>query len=124
VLQSPWYQRIFPDTRILRLTQAEVVTTHHGFRFATSVGGTLTGRGGDFLIIDDPLKPQDAYSDKRESVNDWFYNTAHLDNKLTGAIVVPMQRLHAKDLTGKLLRGSDEWTVLSLPAIAEKDEQI
>jgi predicted phage terminase large subunit-like protein len=128
ILQSSWYQDIFYDTRISRLknTQAEVVTTRHGSRFATSVGGTLTGRGGDFVIVDDPLKPREAYSDKRESVNDWFDNTAYsrLDNKLTGVIIVAMQRLHVNDLSGKLLRSSDEWTVLNLPAIAEKDEQI
>jgi len=114
ILQSSWYQDIFYDTRISRLknTQAEVVTTRHGSRFATSVGGTLTGRGGDFVIVDDPLKPKEAYSDKRESVNDWFDNTAYsrLDNKLTGVIIVAMQRLHVNDLSGKLLRSSDEWT--------------
>jgi predicted phage terminase large subunit-like protein len=129
VLQSGWYQRLFPGTRISRTknTEAEVMTTRHGCRLATSVGGTLTGRGGEFVIIDDPIKPQDAYSDsKRESANDWFDNTllSRLDDKRTGAIIVVMQRLHLDDLTGKLLRGSDDWTVLKLPAIAEQDEQI
>jgi predicted phage terminase large subunit-like protein len=129
VLQSNWYQRLFPETRISRVknTEAEVMTTCHGFRLATSIGGTLTGRGGDFIIIDDPLKPQDAYSDsKRESANDCFDNTLlpRLDDKRTGAIIVVMQRLHLDDLTGKLLRGSEPWTVLNLPAIAEQDEQI
>ena len=47
-----------------------------------------------------------------------------LDDKQNGAIVLVMQRLHEDDLAGVLLRGSDEWTVLSLPAIAERDEQI
>ena len=99
VLQSAWYQRLFPGTRISRLknTEAEVMTTRHGYRLATSVGGTLTGRGGDFVIIDDPIKPQDAYSDSmRESANDWFDNTllTRLDDKRTGAIILVMQRLH------------------------------
>jgi predicted phage terminase large subunit-like protein len=129
VLQSAWYQRVFPRMRIshIKNTEAEVITTRHGSRFAASVGGSLTGRGGDIIIIDDPLKPQDAYSDsKRESVNDWFDNTvfSRLDDKLTGKIIVVMQRLHLNDLTGKLSRGFDEWTVLSLPAIAERDEPI
>ena len=73
------------------------------------------------------LKPQDAYSEsKRSAANEWFDNTllTRLDDKQTGAIVVVMQRLHTDDLTGKLLRNSDGWTVLNLPAIAEKDEQI
>ena len=129
VLQSPWYRRLFPGTRIspIKNTEAEVMTTRHGCRLATSVGGTLTGRGGDFVIIDDPIKPQDAYSEStRESANNWFDNTllSRLDDKRTGAIILVMQRLHLDDLTGKLLRGPDDWTVLNLPAIAVQDEQI
>jgi predicted phage terminase large subunit-like protein len=128
ILQSAWYHRLFPRTRVSRIknTEAEVMTTLHGFRMATSVGGTLTGRGGDLIIIDDPLKPQDAYSDSaRESVNDWYTTTvpSRLDDKRTGAIVIVMQRLHPDDLTGTLLK-SGEWTVLNLPAIAEQDAQI
>ena len=96
ILQSPWYRSVFPGTRISRIknTESEVMTTRHGFRLATSVGGTLTGRGGDFVIIDDPLKPQDAYSDSaRQSANDWFDSTllSRLDDKLNGAII----RCHA-----------------------------
>jgi predicted phage terminase large subunit-like protein len=128
VLRSSWYRSAF-STRIseLKNTEAEVMTTRRGYRLAVSVGGTLTGRGGDILIIDDAIKPQDAYSDsKREAANNWFDTTvlSRLDDKRTGAIVVVMQRLHSADLTGKLLRDSDEWTVLNLPAVAEKDEQI
>jgi hypothetical protein len=129
ILQSAWYESAFPRTRIspIKSTEAEVMTTRLGYRLAVSVGGTLTGRGGDIAIIDDPIKPQDAYSDtKRAAANDWFATTllSRLDDKRTGAIIVVMQRLHADDLTGKLLRGSDDWTVLSLPAIAEHDERI
>jgi hypothetical protein len=129
ILQSPWFQRLFLGTRVSRIknTEFEVATTHQGYRLATSVGGALTGRGGDLIIIDDPMKPQDALSQtKRESANDWFDNTllSRLDDKQTGAIIVVMQRLHVDDLTGKLLRGSDDWTVLNLSAIAEQDEQI
>ena len=129
ILQSSWYQSLFPGTRISRTknTEAEVATTCHGYRLATSVGGTLTGRGGDLIIVDDPIKPQDAYSDsKRESINDWFDSTllSRVDDKRTGAIVFVMQRVHPNDPTGKRLRGSNDWTVLNLPAIAEQDEQI
>src|SRR6202051_339740 len=59
-------------TRISRTknTESAVVTTENGFRLATSIDGTLTGRGGDIVIIDDPLKPSDALSDsRREYVN-------------------------------------------------------
>jgi predicted phage terminase large subunit-like protein len=78
-------------------------------------------------VIDDPLKPDDALSEtKRSAANQWFTNTllSRLDDKRTGAIVVVMQRVHMDDLTGFLLSQSDEWEVLSLPAIAEFEEII
>jgi predicted phage terminase large subunit-like protein len=129
ILTAPWYRSAFGSTRIspVKNTEAEVMTTRQGCRLAVSVGGTLTGRGGDLVIVDDPIKPQDAYSDPlRSAANDWFDTTllSRLDDKRTGAIIVVMQRLHSDDLTGKLLRTSNDWTVLSLAAIAEHDEQI
>jgi hypothetical protein len=129
IANAPWYQRLFPGMRIspTKNTESEVATTRNGYRLATSIDGTLTGRGGDIVIIDDPLKPIDAHSDsKRERVNEWFKNTllSRLDNKLDGAVVVVMQRLHMDDLTGMLLRASDEWTLLSLAAMAEHEERI
>ena len=65
VMRSPLYLRLFPGTRIsaAKDTELEVMTTARGYRYATSVGGTLTGRGGNLLIIDDPMKPQDAHSE-------------------------------------------------------------
>ena len=67
LMRSNLYRRIFPATRIspAKDTETEVMTTARGSRLATSVGGTLTGRGGNLLIIDDPLKPQDAHSEAR-----------------------------------------------------------
>ena len=129
VVNSAEYHGIFPGMRIsaMKNTQTEVVTTLNGFRLANSVDGALTGRGGDIIIIDDPIAAQAALSQKsREHVSDWYFNTllSRLDDKQNGAIVLVMQRLHEDDLAGVLLRGSDEWTVLSLPAIAEQDEQI
>jgi predicted phage terminase large subunit-like protein len=129
VINSAEYHGIFPGTRIstMKNTQSEVVTTLNGFRLAISVDGTLTGRGGDIIIIDDPIAALAALSQKsREHVVDWYFNTllSRLDDKQNGAIVLVMQRLHEDDLAGVLLRGSDEWTVLSLPAIAEEDEEI
>jgi len=129
VVNSAEYQAIFPGLRIstIKNTQTEVVTTLNGFRLAISVDGTLTGRGGDIIIIDDPIAAMAALSQKsREHVVNWYFNTllSRLDDKQNGAIVLVMQRLHEDDLAGVLLRVSDEWTVLSLPAIAERDEEI
>jgi predicted phage terminase large subunit-like protein len=129
VVNSADYRAIFPGMRIsaMKNTQTEVVTTLNGFRLAISVDGALTGRGGDMIIIDDPIAALAALSQKsREHVRDWYFNTllSRLDDKQNGAIVLVMQRLHEDDLVGVLLRGSEEWTVVSLPAIAEQDEQI
>jgi hypothetical protein len=129
IMNSSWYRRVFPATRISKEknTEAEVTTTRGGYRLTTSIDGTLTGRGGDIIIIDDPLKPVDALSDaKRERVNQWYFNTllSRLDDKQVGAVIVVMQRLHMNDLSGALLDESEEWTQLKLPAIAEVDEQI
>jgi predicted phage terminase large subunit-like protein len=130
VMGSSWYRQLFPQTKLSRLknTETEFTTTRMGHRIATSIEGTLTGRGGDIIILDDPLKPIDALSDsKRERVNNAFFNTivSRLDDKRTGAIIIVMQRLHEDDLVGRLLREQpDQWTVLSLPAIAEQDQTI
>jgi predicted phage terminase large subunit-like protein len=129
LLESPCMRRIFPTARIgpYKNSETEIELTARGFRLATSVGGTLTGRGGDIIVIDDPLKLDDAMSEvKRTAANQWFTNTllSRLDDKRTEAIVVVMQRVHMDDLTGFLLERSDEWEVLSLPAIAEVDEII
>jgi predicted phage terminase large subunit-like protein len=92
---------------------------------STSVGGVLTGRGADFIILDDVLKPEDALSETRRSaVNEWYLNTllSRLNSKRDGVIIIVMQRLHQDDLVGHLLELEDSWEVLSLPAIAEEDE--
>ena len=126
VLQSDWYQRLFGvHLKGSRPAAADFRTTSGGGRFATSVGGPLTGRGGDIIVIDDPLKPAEALSDvARQAANNWVAHTvmSRLNDKRTGAIVVIMQRLHEDDVVGHLLRQGD-WEVLSLPAIAEVEER-
>lgn len=77
LMQQQWYQRIFPTTRLSLQKQSvsEFMTDAQGYRIATSVGGVLTGRGGDFLILDDPMKPDEALSDsQRRAVNNWDDN--------------------------------------------------
>jgi predicted phage terminase large subunit-like protein len=128
LMRSDLYRRIFPATRIsaAKDTELEVMTTARGSRLATSVGGTLTGRGGDLIIIDDPLKPQEAQSQSaREALKQWYSNTllSRLDHKAEDSIVVVMQRLHLDDLVGHLLE-QDQWTHLNLPAIAEQDSTV
>lgn len=127
VANAPWYQSAFPEMRIARNAELELRTTKRGYRKTTSVGGALTGLGGDVFIIDDPQKPIDAQSDtRRTGMNQWFSNTlmSRLDNKQTSAIIVVMQRVHLDDLSGFLMNSAENWVVLSLPAIAEEDASI
>ena len=126
IMASPWYRRIFP-TRLAAHRQAvqEFVTTRQGYRLATSNGGVLTGRGADIILIDDPLKPEEALSDtQRQAANDWFDHTLYSrqNDKRHGAIVIIMQRLHEDDLVGHVL-GQEPWEVVCFPAIAEADER-
>ena len=93
---------------------------------ATSVGGVLTGRGADLIIIDDALKPDEALSEtRRNAVNEWYDHSllSRLNDKARGCIVIIMQRLHQDDLVGHVL-AQEDWHVLSLPAIAEQDEAL
>src|SRR5207249_4321456 len=125
IVASGWYRHIFP-TRLSQRHQAvpEFDTTARGCRLATSVGGVLTGRGADIIIIDDPLKPEEALSQaQREAANEWFDHTLYsrLNDKQKGAIILIMHRLHEDDLVGHVL-AQEDWEVVRFPAIAEADE--
>ena len=125
LMTSEWYRRLFP-TRLAPQKQSlqEFLTTQNGFRLATSVGGVLTGRGADFIILDDPLKPDEALSEtQRKGVNEWYDHTLYsrLNDKQNGCILIIMQRLHEDDLVGHVLE-QENWEHVRLPAIAEEDE--
>jgi predicted phage terminase large subunit-like protein len=123
IMMSEWYQELFP-TRLVgkRPAADDLITTAYGGRFATSVGGVLTGLGAEIIIIDDPLKPGEALTPAaRQAANDWFNHTvlSRLNNKHTGCVIIIMQRLHLDDLSGHLIEQGG-WEVVSLPAIAEE----
>lgn len=128
IMQSPWYRELFPRTLISakRSKAMDFTTTAGGGRLATSVTGTLTGRGGDIIILDDVIKPDEATSETtRNAVNNWYQSTlaSRLDDKNSGAIILVMQRLHQYDLVGMLLEAGG-WEHLKIPAIATQDEVI
>ena len=128
IIQSPWYRGLFPQTVVSpkRSASGDFETTAGGGRLATSVSGTLTGRGGDIIILDDVIKPDEANSETtRNVVNNWYQSTlaSRLNDKAAGAIILVMQRLHEDDIAGMLLRNGG-WQLLKLPAIAEEDERI
>ena len=121
LVDSKFYKRIFPGTRLnpKKATESEFETTCRGYRLATSVGGTLTGRGCEFMIVDDPSKADDANSVVAlQGASDWFHNTAmsRLDDPAKSVIILVQQRLHVKDLSGILIE--KDWPSLVLPAIA------
>lgn len=126
IVESNWYRRMFPAMHLnpRKISESEITTTHLGYRLATSTGGTLTGRGGSLIIIDDPIKPGAVASEnERNKLNEWFGTTlfSRLDNKETGSILVVMQRLHQNDLCG-YLEEIGGYRILRIPAIATEDQ--
>lgn len=144
IVASDWYQELFPYVQIKPDSKAKQkwYTTAGGGVYATSSAGQVTGFGaglveedfpnednahkwGGAIIIDDPLKPEDAFSPViRNKVNDRFENTIRSRvNSRNTPIIVIMQRLHRDDLAGYLQSlEPDEWEVLSLPALSVDSE--
>jgi predicted phage terminase large subunit-like protein len=124
VMDSAFYKEAFPATRLTKRALSDLRTDAGGYRTTTSIGGGVTGQGGDFIIIDDPMKADDAESDAvRNGVNDWMSSTlfSRLDDPRTGRMVLVAQRLHQDDPCGRLQEGR-AWEVLSIPAIATRPQ--
>ena len=119
------YQELF-TTRLQEDSQAagKWKTEQGGEYFAAGVGGAITGRGADLLIIDDPHKEQDVRADGKafDKAMNWYTAGPRQRLQPGGAIVIVMTRWSTKDVTGQLLKaqseeGSDQWEVVELPAI-------
>lgn len=139
IVNSEEYMRLFPNTRVKygSDTKSRWDTEEGGGVYATSTLGQITGFGaglvedesnvglfGGAIVIDDPIKPEDAFSEvEREKVNRRFETTIRnrLNSRNTPIIII-MQRLHEHDLCGYLQEiEPDDWEVLSLPAISYED---
>ena len=123
LVESEWFQKMFGDEIILtsdQNTKSNFENSEGGFRKATSTGSSVTGTGGDVVMVDDPLDPLQANSKaEREEANTHFDTTlaTRLNNQKTGFFIVIMQRLHQKDLTGHLIsKEPDKWEHICLPA--------
>jgi predicted phage terminase large subunit-like protein len=109
VIFSDWFKRRWGDVFHIKKDQnlkERYENNFVGMRRATSVGGTVTGQGGDFLIVDDPLSPQMASSaTERDNANEWYRTTfySRLNQPDIGVRIIIMQRVHEDDLTGFLL---------------------
>lgn len=128
VMAEPWYKDLFPKTRQAKVgsTQSHFKTTLHGSRFSSSVGGPLTGLGGNIIIVDDPQKADEALSDtKRQAAIDWCDQvlSTRLDNKVNGSLILIQQRIHEADLAGHMITKEGSYH-LNLKAIAEESEDI
>jgi predicted phage terminase large subunit-like protein len=127
IMESDLYKRLFPNTVIaLRGNTAdELRTTRGGYCLSVSVGGPVTGRGADYIILDDCMKTDEHSSEAaREGVKSWFSTalSTRLNDKRTGSIVSIQQRIHEDDLPAMLL--DKKYELLRLPAVADKDMQV
>ena len=130
-IASPEYQAIF-DTRLAEDSQAKGKwhTSAGGIYYSLGIGGSVLGRGGDSILIDDPYASMaDALSElTRKNVWDWYTGTAYNRLMPGGSIVVINHRMHEDDLCGRLLAqqaaGGDTWEVVELPAINESGEAL
>jgi predicted phage terminase large subunit-like protein len=126
IIQSDWYQRRFGD--VFQMTGDQNMKSRYennrtGYRLAFGLGGLITGEGGDVIVVDDPLKAQEADSDAmRERVNEVYDSTVSTrgnDPRNVKRVII-MQRLHENDLTGHLLEkareeGANQYEHVCLP---------
>jgi len=128
LVNSPDYKAIFPNVSLQSDSKAagRWNTSQGGDYFAIGVGGAVTGKGADLLIIDDPHSEQEGASADINVFNrtyEWYTSGPRQRLQPNGAIVVVMTRWHNKDLTGQVVDasikrgGADQWEVIELPAI-------
>jgi predicted phage terminase large subunit-like protein len=125
LMDSDRYKELFPEVLLKQDSKAagRWDTNKGGSYFAVGVGGAVTGRGADILIIDDPHSEQDAMSDLAlDNAWDWYQGGPRTRLQPGGAIVLVMTRWGTKDLTARLLkaqanRSADRWEVIEFPAI-------
>jgi hypothetical protein len=122
------FQEVFPGTKLRQDSKAagRWNTNAEGEYFAIGVGGAVTGKGADLLIIDDPHSEQEARSPDAsvfDPVYEWYTSGPRQRLQPGGSIVIVMTRWHQRDLAGQILKasqqreGSDGWEVIQLPAI-------
>ena len=124
LIDSPWYQAHFGDKFHLSgdmNQKSRFENSENGIRLSTSVAGSLTGEGGDCIVLDDVNNVVEADSQKvRQGVIDWWDQAmqSRLNDPKTGAFIVIQQRVNEQDLTGHILANElgNEWDHLVLPA--------
>lgn len=139
LIDSPEYEQLFPNSRLfgknirrtargsyLRNSDIFEIVNHRGVYRSAGVGGGITGMGGEYIIIDDPVKNREEADSAtyREKVYNWYTSTLYTRLEKDGCILLTLTRWHEDDLAGKLLKasedGADQWSILELPAICEE----
>lgn len=141
IIDTAEYRRLFPGTQLwgknvrsvadgsyLRNSDLFEVVGQKGFYMGVGVGGALTGMGGQYLLIDDPVKNRKEANSAtyRQAVWEWYTSTFYTRLAPGGSILLIVTRWHEDDLAGRLLAAAatepdaDQWTVISLPAVAEE----
>ena len=132
IIDSKEYKQIFGDVRLREDSKAKGrwETNHGGEYYAAGVGASITGRGADLLIIDDPHTEQDSMSDSAmERAYEWYTSGPRQRLQPGGSILVVMTRWAEDDLTGRLLKAqtepkADSWKQVSFPAILESGNPV
>lgn len=137
IIDSDNYREVFPSVRLgtgkmgdaSRHSDFFEIAGRSGSYLSAGVGGGITGRGGEILIVDDPFKDhEDADSETiRNRVWNWYTSTLYTRRSPGAGIIIINTRWHCDDLSGRLLeaekRGEgDRWECINFPAIAEHDE--
>jgi predicted phage terminase large subunit-like protein len=131
LMDLPDYKTVFPDVYLSsdNKSAGRWTTNKGGEAFYAGVGGAITGRGADLLIIDDPHSEQDALSPRAmESAYEWYTSGPRQRLQPGGTIIVVMTRWSTKDLVGKLLKKqsedhADQWEIVEFPAIMPESEE-
>jgi predicted phage terminase large subunit-like protein len=135
-MTSPAYRQVFPETRLKRVSTIRIETTAGGVLFFTGVGGSITGRGGHALIIDDPIKNREQADSQieRDKAWHWFsqvFKSRVMDDK--SCLMIIATRWHEDDVIGRITDPENPyynaeeaalWTVINLPAVALSDDPL
>lgn len=126
LIESDWYEMNWGDKVKLQPDQNQKTfyqNTEMGSMNATSTGGSITGEGCNTMIIDDPTKPQEAISDnvRERAITHWKSTlSSRFDDPKTSALILVMQRLHTRDLTGYMVAEEGDCEHLVIPNTCEK----
>jgi predicted phage terminase large subunit-like protein len=145
IIDSDAYSELFPHTRLygknvrsiargsyLRNSDIFKIVGHRGTYRGAGVGGGITGMGGDYIIIDDPIKNREEANSLtfRDKLWDWYTSTLYTRQEKNAGILITLTRWHEDDLAGRLLElakkdpDTDQWVIVNLPALCEPETKI